>query len=217
MKSNLCTTSEQIVDLVGSKKNVIWDWNGTLLNDVEYVLDVINPLLDRHGLKRQSVDTYKEVFGFPVRDYYIKMGFDLEKNCFSKLSDDFHEAYYANFGRCEIFSSARRCLDEFSKMGKSQAVLSASDQKALDQVLQHYQLTSYFHHVYGISDRLAASKVQRGKELIEKSGFYADQTILIGDTDHDLEVGQEMGVQVILVSHGHQSINRLKAIHDLVV
>lgn len=217
MKSYNCTTTNQILELTANKKNIIWDWNGTLLNDVEYVLEVINPLLDQHGLKRQTVDSYKEVFGFPVRDYYLKMGFDLEKNCFSKLSDYFHERYYGNFTKCEIFPSAKNCLQKFSENGKTQAVLSASDQKALENVLQHYKLEHYFKHVFGISDRLAASKIQRGLELIEHSGFYADETVMIGDTDHDLEVGNSMGIDVILVSHGHQSHRRLSAVHHAVV
>ncbi len=217
LKINFCPKAERLIEYADQKKNIIWDWNGTLLNDVDYVLEIINPLLQQHGLKTQTVASYRQIFGFPVRDYYVKMGFDLEANCFKKLSDVFHENYYARVSKCEIYPSSKAYLDHFLQTGRTQSVLSASDQEALHHVLKHYNLDSYFKYIFGIADRLAASKVQRGRELIEQSGFNHSDTILIGDTDHDLEVGRELGIDVILVSHGHQSEERLKAIHPYVV
>lgn len=213
IESNLA----QLLDYAGPKKNVIWDWNGTLLNDVDYVVDVINPMLVRHGLQKQTRATYRDVFGFPVKDYYSKMGFDLEKNCFIKMSDDFHEGYYSNFFNCELYDSSKQALAEFQKQHKSQSILSASDQQALFQVVDHYKIKNYFVHVYGIENKLAASKLNRGLELMNHSGYYSSETLLIGDTDHDLEVGRKMGVDVVLLSHGHQSKERLLKIHDKVI
>ena len=208
---------QQLLALADTKKNVIWDWNGTLLDDVDYVVDVINPLLTKHGLEKQTADSYKAIFGFPVRDYYVKMGFDLEKNCFSQLSEDFHESYYANFSSCGLFDVSYSALEHFKSTNKSQSILSASEQQALYQVVDHYKIKPYFDYVYGIENKLAASKLKRGQELMEHSGYFADQTLLIGDTDHDLEIGNAMGLEVVLVSHGHQSKERLLKIHDKVI
>ncbi len=206
-----------LLDYAATKKNVIWDWNGTLINDVDYVVDVINPLLERHGLQKQTADSYKKIFGFPVKDYYIKMGFDLEKNCFNKMSEDFHESYYSNFFSCDLYDTSKNALAEFQKQNKRQSILSASDQQALFQVVDHYNIRNYFEHVFGIENKLAASKLNRGLELMYHSGYYGADTLLIGDTDHDLEVGHKMGVEVVLLSHGHQSRERLLKIHDKVI
>lgn len=212
-KNNL----EKLLDYAGNKKNVIWDWNGTLLDDVDYVVGVINPMLEKHGLQKQTQESYKQIFGFPVKDYYIKMGFDLEKNCFIKMSDDFHESYYANFFNCGLFEASKNALAEFKNLKKSQSILSASEQQALYQVVDHYKIRNYFDHVFGIENKLAASKYQRGVELMDHSGYSAKDTLLIGDTDHDLEVGKKMGIDVVLLSHGHQSKERLLKLHDQVI
>lgn len=216
-KTYIESNIEKLLDYAGTKKNVIWDWNGTLLNDVEYVVDVINPMLEKHGLQKQTHESYKNVFGFPVKDYYKKMGFDLEKNCFIKMSDDFNESYYSNFFSCDLFDSSKNALVEFQRLQKSQSILSASDQQALFQVVDHYKIRNYFDHVFGIENKLAASKLHRGLELMKHSGYYGADTLLIGDTDHDLEVGHKMGVDVVLLSHGHQSKERLLKIHDKVI
>jgi phosphoglycolate phosphatase len=71
--------------------------------------------------------------------------------------------------------------------------------------------------VFGIEDNRASSKLERGKQLMALSHIPRKDTILVGDTDHDLEVGNALGIEVILVDHGHQSFERLSAAHDKVV
>ncbi len=64
---------------------------------------------------------------------------------------------------------------------------------------------------------MAGSKVARGRELIARVNEPLEQTVLIGDTDHDLEVGKALGIDVILVDHGHQDILRLQKVHSKVL
>ena len=58
-------------------KHIIWDWNGTLLDDTWLCVEGINQALIKRNLTPISEDRYREVFTFPVRDYYKKLGFDL--------------------------------------------------------------------------------------------------------------------------------------------
>ena len=59
--------------------SIIWDWNGTLLNDLDLSVSTINTLLYKRELPLLKNDTYKEVFSFPVKDYYQAVGFDFMK------------------------------------------------------------------------------------------------------------------------------------------
>ncbi|MBR7160424.1 MAG: hypothetical protein IKD20_05250 [Clostridia bacterium] len=59
-------------------KCIIYDWNGTLLNDVDLCYDLLLVLLDKYGLPRISMDRYKEVFTFPIIDYYRAVGFNFD-------------------------------------------------------------------------------------------------------------------------------------------
>ena len=87
----------------------------------------------------------------------------------------------------------------------------------MHDMMSQFGLSQYFDFVFGIGDRLAVSKVQRGHDLMRESGVPAARTLLIGDTDHDLEVGRALGISVLLVTHGHQSAERLKRLHHDVI
>ena len=63
-------------------KHVIWDWNGTLVDDTWLCVEIINKLLKKRNLKLVTIDDYKEKFMFPVREYYIELGFNFEDEPF---------------------------------------------------------------------------------------------------------------------------------------
>ena len=64
---------------------ILWDWNGTLLDDVELCVDALNRLLVSFGYPQQySLAEYREIFGFPIEDYYVRAGFDFSKDSFAR-------------------------------------------------------------------------------------------------------------------------------------
>lgn len=199
------------------KKHVIWDWNGTLLNDVEHAVASVNSLLEKHELPLVDRERYREIFDFPVEHYYRRLGFDFQRESFVELSHRFVDFYMANFHGCALVDGAKEILDGVKAAGKTQSVLSAADQVSLEHMLKHYGIYPYFENVYGIGDKFASSKVHRGHELMARAAVAAEETLLIGDTLHDLEVGKALGIDVLLVSHGHQSRERLHQQHKLVL
>ena len=70
-------------------KHIIWDWNGTLLNDAWLCVEVMNLLLKRRDLKEIDLNIYQSVFGFPIIDYYRRLGFTFEKESFEIPGTEF--------------------------------------------------------------------------------------------------------------------------------
>ncbi|MCB0420300.1 MAG: HAD family hydrolase [Bdellovibrionales bacterium] len=207
----------QLIQKTRPYKQIIWDWNGTLIDDVEVALLSMKTLLSDHNLPDLCVDRYRDVFGFPIQKYYEKLGFDFDSICFNSLCYRFHEEYDKNRLKVgKLFADVIPHLDLFSKT-KKQSILSAGAQWHLDEWVQHYNIKHFFEYIYGISDHFAGSKIDRGRELITHSKYDPSDTILIGDTDHDVEVGAELGVDVLLIANGHQSFERLQQLHDNVI
>lgn len=205
-----------ILEIAQTKKHIIWDFNGTLLDDVHHAVAIINEILHDHQLPALTQEKYQEVFGFPVRNYYEKVGFNFALHNFEKLSHRFVDTFMEKIDRCQVFPHALDLLQKFQQTGRTQSVLSASDQENLNWLMEKFNLTPFFEHVVGIQDKFASSKLEQGRQLIQKSSFKPEETLLIGDTDHDLDVGKELGIDVILLAHGHQSEVRLRAIHQQV-
>lgn len=74
-------------------KNVVWDWNGTLLDDVKISVDTINVMLERKHLGKLTVEEYRSIFGFPVKPYYESIGFDFSQDDWEEVSRDFVNIY----------------------------------------------------------------------------------------------------------------------------
>ena len=204
-------------DVFSGKDHIIWDWNGTLLRDIDHAVEVVNLMLGENNLPLTDVERYKKLFRFPVIDYYRDLGFDTSPESFARLCERFNDLFYAGLDRCEIWPEMIPILEETKRAGKRQSVLSASEQNMLNHSVKKFGVGHLFDHVYGIGDKMAASKVSSGLRLMAETQSDPDRTILVGDTDHDVEVGEAMGIDVVLVEHGHQCAIRLRELHPHVV
>jgi len=191
---------------------VIWDFNGTLIDDVSLAVRSINVELDRRGLPLVTVDSYREVFGFPMADYYVRLGFDLSRETMEGLADEFHETYLPGLPACPLHEGVTEILEGFAGLGIEQYVLSAMEEATLRASLERLGIARCFQGVYGLGNRLADSKLSRGRDLVFDFQIAVEGTLLIGDTDHDLEVGCALGTRVVLVAQGHQSAQKLCAL-----
>lgn len=200
-----------------NKTHIVWDWNGTLLNDVDMVVKVISEVLKEHERPTITREQYTAIFRFPVIEYYRALGFDFEKFPFEKISERFVAHYMERILTCDLHVGVPELLAEIQASGVSQSILSAAHEQSLLKHLEHYGIRQYFDRVFALSDHHAKGKLERGRELLDVSGYAAEHTLLIGDTDHDLEVGKALGIDVILMGDGHQSYERLSRLHPLVI
>lgn len=193
------------------KPAIIWDWNGTLLNDLDLCIASINQLLKTRSLPLLDHSTYREVFSFPVKEYYRAIGFDFSREDFAIPAREFIDLYDSRVENCPLHESALEVLRFFSeKEGARQFVLSAMEQPMLEKTLKHNKIFSFFEAVAGLNDHYAVSKIERGQQLLASLNILKQKTWMIGDTIHDYEVAEALGVNCILVADGHQSEPRLQ-------
>ena len=191
-------------------KAIIWDWNGTLLDDTEICINGINKLLGARKLPLLDTGKYRDIFTFPVRDYYEKAGFDFSLEPFDIPAMQFIDFYRDNIIHARLFPEAVEILENFKERGFRQTVLSAMENGFLHQSIREKGIYEYFELIAGINDHFADSKTIQARMLMERMKVNPDQTTIIGDTIHDYEVAQEIGCRVLLIANGHQSAERLE-------
>lgn len=184
--------------------SVIWDFNGTIMDDVELAAASISELLQRRNLPKISAAYHRRIFGFPVADYYRKLGFDLDVEVHSEISDEYHEVYLSRIGSCSLNEGVKDMLTLFQSERIPQFVLSAAEHALLESWVKMLKLEQYFGAAYGLPDRLAATKVDRGLGLMRDFGLDPGTSLFIGDTDHDIEVAHALGCHPVIVLEGHQ-------------
>lgn len=196
--------------MIRKYKHIIWDWNGTILNDVDLCVELINELLRERNIKTISKEDYKSIFTIPVKNYYAAIGFDFEKESFEIVGKKWIDEYERRKFECNTYPGVVEVMDKIKSLGIGQSILSAYSQHTLDEMTAHFGLTKYFSHIVGLDNVYAAGKLHLGQQLIKKLGNRKGETLMIGDTEHDYEVANEMGADCILLSGGHYDRKRLE-------
>jgi len=192
-------------------KTIIWDWNGTLLNDAMICIDSMNDLLEARSLPKLNIERYREIFTFPVRDYYLAAGFDFNEEPFEIPAMQFIELYRKAVKKASLHQGSREILQTLNNSGYRQHVLSVMEQQLLLKSISDLGISDFFEQIAGIDNHYGNGKTKLAGKLLNTIGTDPENLILIGDTLHDHEVAEANGIPCILISHGHQSYERLKS------
>lgn len=188
--------------------HVIWDFNGTLLNDVEIGIQSINVLLSRRGMPTlDTEEAYRKVSGFPIIDYYKRLGFDFSKEPYDKVAVEWVDQYTSRMDLAPLYDGVFPMLSLVREKGIGQVLLSASELEMLMGQAKTLGIVEWFDEILGMDNVYAHGKLSLGKRWREE---HPDAVALfVGDTDHDFEVARAMGADCVLFSGGHQSYDRL--------
>lgn len=198
-------------------KHVFIDFNGTLLNDIDLCHSLLNKMLKEQNKELVGIDKYKEIFTFPVKDYYVKAGIDFNIESFESLAHKFMDEYVIEYKKCMLYDGVIDTLDYLRKKGLKLYILSASKQSILDEQCEYYNLTPHFDNIIGIKTIYANSKEDVAKEFIYNLDIDKSEALFIGDTLHDNEVANIVGINSILVACGHQSRNVLSRANTKII
>jgi len=197
------------------KIGVVWDFNGTILDDVQIGLDAVNVLLERRSKPRiPDLASYKEVFGFPMREYYARVGFDFSRESFDDVAPEWLREYLLREKGAPLCPTVPEALDALRDAGIPQYLVSASEETMLLGQVERLGIGKYFEEVHGLDNIYADSKEALIRSFVARR---EGRTVFFGDTKHDAFCARSAGAEVILIAAGHQSERRLKLTNAPVV
>jgi len=185
-------------------QHVVFDWNGTLIDDCALAVASVNTLRDELGLPRITRDQYRRAFRFPIREFYRSIGFDVDGEAFPALMTRYLALFDAQVDACPLHPNAHETLMRLRAANVRIHILSASHQDTLSTSLRAKGLTDAFDEISGLGHALATTKHQLGTALAARLGAPPDTVLYVGDTDHDHEVASALGWKFLFVDHGHQ-------------
>lgn len=188
--------------------DILWDFNGTILSDMEIGIESVNVLLLERGKKPLSgIDEYRTVFGFPIYEYYERIGFDFSVEPYDVVAPLWVAEYMKRMPQSKIFDDVFSVSENLRAAGLRQTILSASDLDMLRGQLEYFGISELFDGVLGLDNIKAESKV--GIAMGWKRENPDSVSLIIGDTVHDAQVARECGFDCILVARGHQAKDTL--------
>lgn len=193
--------------------HIIWDWNGTLLDDTEAALATLNFMIAERGGTPISMPFYLDNFAFPVRPFYDRIGIIAhDEDEWNEIAREYHDVYSRQ--AVALNRGAFAALEHAKSAGCRQSLLSALRQDLLDEQARGYGVAGYFERICGSDNLHGASKVERARRFIaELRSSGADQSfVLIGDALHDKEVADALDLPCVLCAQGSHAGWRLREV-----
>jgi phosphoglycolate phosphatase len=195
-------------------RHLILDWNGTLIDDLDAAIQGVNLVLTGQSLAPINRDVYRHHFGFPIQDFYGRLGIDFGRISFADLGRQYLAHFNQAIRHCQVFPGTFELIAAARQQGWSVSVLSASEKTTLESNLRDAGLLGHLDHVFGLEDANAKGKLDLALQLDLQLGSPGARALMVGDTDHDVEIAHALGWRAHSVSHGHQSLDRLTGIHS---
>lgn len=190
-------------------KEIIWDWNGTLINDVELCIEIINDLLIKYEKPTLTLEKYHQVFDFPVKEYYRRIGFNFDETPFEVVGSEFMESYWQRWNECELHDGAVEFIRALDERSVKQTIISAAETKLVKAGLEYFNLDSIFNDFHGLDHHYATSKESLVVNYVNSTTSSFEEILFIGDTLHDYHVAQNADLACILFAGGHHSFEKL--------
>ena len=192
-------------------KHIFWDWNGTIIDDAALCVRVTNTLLERRDTALIDLPVYLEKFTFPVINFYHAIGFDFTEKEYPEVAHEWISEYKNLFyDNSSLNGDVIGALELIKNKQMTQSILSACESTLLNDSIDHLNLRPYFKDVHGTDNVRAHGKVDLARSVIEELHCENHEALLFGDTIHDYEVAQEIGIDCVLIAQGHQSEARLR-------
>lgn len=188
---------------------VIWDWNGTVLDDLRISLDAVNYILSNRGLPPMDKDTYYEYLDTPIIKFYQK-ALGTDDVDFPQISLEFNDYYRRNLHRAGLTRGIRDVIAALHEMKIPQMIISASHVSYITSALSQLKLEEYFTKVIAAEDYVAGSKIDRAEKYMSDMKIPKKDRLVIGDTLHDYEMAKRIGARIILLSSGHEGRKKLE-------
>lgn len=197
--------------------HVIWDWNGTLVDDARLCVNIVNGILSEMFIPKVSLEFYRDNFSFPVHSYYEKIGLPTEEASYREVSEKFITEYRKLRRTCNLQVNARTVIMGLAEAGIGQSILSAGKLSDLTTFVGEFGLSDQVDPVTGVSNIHAAGKKDISQAHLAEIDHDPSNVLLVGDTAHDEEVAIHLGVSCLLFTGGHNSVKALEGcVNDLI-
>lgn len=193
--------------------HIVWDWNGTLLDDLAVVVEAVNVGLASVGVDPIDADGYRTHYTRPVSRFYASLlGRPVRTEEWQALNEMFHQAYFGRVDTVGLTADARRALDLVHAAGATQSVLSMAPHDHLVPIVMEHRLHEYFTAVRGSSGNRGEVKAESLEAHLFEIGREAGDVVVIGDTPDDAAAAHHVGAAAVLYDGGSHHVADLEAV-----
>ncbi|MFJ7497914.1 HAD family hydrolase [Streptomyces sp. NPDC097727] len=195
------------------RTHLVWDWNGTLLDDNAAVVGATNAAFGEVGLAPITLEQYREMYCIPIPRFYERLMGRLPTEAeWERMDGIFHLHYTEQRAACGLTEGAEELLAQWLLAGRSQSLLSMYGHEQLVPVVRGYGIERHFVRVDGRTGPSGGSKaLHMERHIAALDGVSPEHTVVIGDAVDDAVAAAHVGAKAVLYTGGSHSRASLEA------
>jgi phosphoglycolate phosphatase-like HAD superfamily hydrolase len=183
--------------------HIVWDWNGTLLDDLPIVIEAVNSSIAALGEGPITADDYRDHYTRPVRHFYDRLfGRTISDDDWLRLNAGFHDSYFTLAEDVDLAPGALEAMAMIDRAGWTQSLLSMSPHDWLGRIVSRLGLTHRFDLIDGLAGSTGGLKARHLEVHLETLEVDGEATAVIGDTPDDVAAALHVGATPILFHGG---------------
>lgn len=198
-------------------KVIIWDFNGTLIDDIDAALSSVNDMLTRRNLPVISFEQYASYVDTPIIKFYEHIFDDLYSMDFGVIANEFNDGYEKHLKSPAVMPCAHEVLEHFNSLGKLQTVISATHIDKVTNRLREFGLEAYFDKILAHNNLIAEDKTHLAVRYFAEKDIKSHEAVVIGDCVADFKMAEALGCDCILTTQGHQSRKEFAATTAVII
>ncbi|MGH8946439.1 MAG: HAD family hydrolase [Acidimicrobiia bacterium] len=193
--------------------HIVWDWNGTLLDDLHVVIEAVNLSMSVLGFDPIDEQGYRDHFTRPIRAFYDSLlGRAVAEDEWELLNQGFHDQYLTLMPTAELAPDAKQALSLAKERGFGQSLLSMSPQSHLESVVASTGIAHYFGRIDGLSGTTGGVKARHLEVHLSALAVAPNRAVVIGDTPDDAAAARHVGASVVLYDGGSHHLPVLEEV-----
>jgi phosphoglycolate phosphatase len=202
---------------------IVFDWDGTLMDSEAHIVASMERSIEDLTLPSLEKVVIRNVIGLGLREAILTLYPDADEETCRQLTDRYRYHFLAD-DPCEAFAGAQEVLHSLNDQGYWLAVATGKGRRGLDRVLESTGFRGYFHVTRCADETRSKPHPQMLEEIMAELGVAPSATLMVGDTEYDLQMAQNAGTASMAVSYGVHDVERLMdcqplacldAIHEL--
>jgi phosphoglycolate phosphatase-like HAD superfamily hydrolase len=194
-------------------RHIVWDWNGTLLDDNHAVVSAVNVVCTEFDREHIDIDEWRALYKRPLSKCYANLlRRELSEHDWARIDVLYHEAYRELLGTCGMTEGVPHALDDWTETGGTQSLLSMWFHDELVDLVTARGLHERFARMDGLRSSIGGgSKAAHLREHLRAQQLDPADVVLIGDVLDDAHAADDAGADCILVTTGVMGRNKLEA------
>lgn len=193
-----------------SIKLLVFDWDGTLADSTASIVNAMQAAIDECGIEPRSDDNIRDIIGLGLLQAVAVLYPDINPADQEMLANKYRLHYsLANQGRTILFPGVHDTLNHLKTLDYQFAIATGKSRKGLDNSLRDSGVEEFFHFSRCADETISKPHPQMLMEIMDELDVKPVQTVMIGDSEYDLQMANNAGVKPVAVTYGSQTRDHL--------